>query len=83
MMVGQRRFLFLQGPPGPLFRRLAEEMLQDEDRMAWRIDEGSLRWRDQCWTTEQIATVRREFFMSIGSCSFEEPMRDLEALGWL
>ena len=64
-------------------RRLAEEMLQDEDRMAWRIDEGSLRWREQCWTTEQIATVRREFFMSVGSCSFEEPMRDLEALGWL
>ena len=62
---------------------LAEEVLRDEDRAAWQIDEGSLRWRKLSWTTEQIATVRREFFVSVGSCSFEEPMSDLEELGWL
>jgi hypothetical protein len=64
-------------------RGIAEDILQDEDRAAWQIDEGSLRWRKLSWTTEQIATVRREFFISVGSCSFEEPMRDLEELGWL
>ena len=62
---------------------IAEEILQDEDRVAWQIDEGSLRWRNLRWTTEHIAILRRDFFISVGSCSFEEPMRDLEALGWL
>src|SRR4051812_50115998 len=36
-MIGNRAFLFLQGPPGPLFRRLAEEMRR-EGIPAYRIN---------------------------------------------
>jgi hypothetical protein len=61
----------------------AEKLLQDEDQAAWQVDEDSLQWRHLKWTRNQLSTLRHEFFMSIGSCSFEEPIRDLEALGWL
>ena len=35
------------------------------------------------WTPDQSATPRTNFAHSFGSCSFEEPVRDLEALGLL
>jgi hypothetical protein len=35
------------------------------------------------WTTNQVRTIRQEFFTSYGSCSFVEPLQDLEALRWL
>jgi hypothetical protein len=60
-----------------------ERVLREEDRAAWRVDADSVSWRELSWTEDQIATLRREFFISVGSCSFEEPMRDLEGLGWL
>ena len=34
-------------------------------------------------TTEHLRGVRREFAISFGSCSFEEPVADLKELGWL
>jgi hypothetical protein len=58
-------------------------VLGEEDSTAWQVNGDAIHWRDRSWTTEQLATMRREFFMSIGSCSFEEPIRDLERLGWL
>ena len=58
-------------------------VLGEEDSTAWQVNGDSIRWRDLSLTTKQLATMRREFFMSIGSCSFEEPIRDLERLGWL
>ena len=38
------------------------------------------------WRREERAigeAVRREFAISFGSCSFEEPIADLKTLGWL
>lgn len=61
----------------------AEQLLAEEDATAWRISANSMHWRDRSWMRDQIATVRHNFFISIGSCSFEEPVHDLESLGWL
>jgi hypothetical protein len=61
----------------------AEELLLEEEASAWHFSPDALQWRDLKWTTDKLALLRREFFHSIGSCSFEEPMHDLEALGWL
>jgi hypothetical protein len=61
----------------------AQHLLAEEDSTAWQVNAHSLRWRDRSWSKEQLAALRRHFFISIGSCSFEEPIRDLESLGWL
>ena len=61
----------------------AQDILNDEDQTSWRVDEDSLQWRHLKMTKDQLATLRREFFIGVGSCSFEEPIHDLEALGWL
>ncbi|HEX8926636.1 MAG TPA: hypothetical protein VF786_12635 [Terriglobales bacterium] len=61
----------------------AEQVLQETDLAAWHADQESLQWRHLKWTDDQLATLRSRFFTSVGSCSFEEPTHDLEALGWL
>jgi hypothetical protein len=60
-----------------------EAVLVEEDAAAFSTEADSVGWRSHKWSTEQVGTIRREFFKSFGSCSFEEPMQDLEALGWL
>ncbi|WP_109489339.1 hypothetical protein [Occallatibacter savannae] len=63
--------------------REAERVLQEVDGSAWRVDGNYLQWRHLKWDRKQLATVRREFLIGIGTCSFDEPIHDMEALGWL
>lgn len=56
--------------------------LEEEDPSAWRVSPEAICCRAFLWTVDQLREMR-QFFISFGSCSFEEPMRDLEALGWL
>ena len=60
-----------------------ERLLTEEDPAAWKVSADSLQVRNQSWTADQVATLRRDFFIGIGSCSFEEPIHDLESLRWL
>jgi hypothetical protein len=62
---------------------LAADVLEETDPHAWRISPEAIGWREITWRVEQIRAARHEFFVSIGSCSFLEPMADMEALGWL
>jgi len=57
-------------------------VLEDQPPHAFRASPGSLGWRGFEWTTDQVREVR-QFFTSFGSCSFTEPIHDLEVLGWL
>jgi len=61
----------------------AKKVLDEEDPGAWQVTPADLSWRSYSWRAEQLRMVRQQFFISFGSCSFEEPMRDLEVLGWL
>lgn len=61
----------------------SNQLLQEEDCGAFSFSAGAIAWRSFRWTADQIRTVRKEFAISFGSCSFEEPIHDLEALGWL
>jgi hypothetical protein len=61
----------------------AGHILEEEDSHAWQLSPGSLTWRRRMWSAGQLQEVRKRFFTSFGSCSFEEPIRDLEAQGWL
>jgi hypothetical protein len=60
-----------------------EAALAEADPAAFGLDGESFRWRDRAATADEIATVRRELFVSIGSCSFFEPVDELRALGIL
>jgi hypothetical protein len=59
------------------------ELLEEQDPGAWRIDPESISWRDYTWTADQISETRHNCMTSFGSCSFDEPIHDLEALQWL
>jgi len=50
---------------------------------AFELDAESFRWRDRAAAPAQIADVRNTLFHSIGSCSFFEPVGELEELGIL
>ncbi len=62
---------------GELLTLLEETSLQE-----FRFEEESVQWRDQVITIEELARAR-EFVVSFGSCSFEEPLSDLRQLGLL
>ena len=58
-------------------------ILEETDPHAWVASPESVAWRDFRWRTFQIEEVRQEFFRCVGSCSFTDPLGDLETLGWL
>jgi hypothetical protein len=60
-----------------------EEEALCEKPPAFALDERSLRWRDQQATPARLADVRGSLFHSIGTCSFFEPLAELEKLGIL
>ena len=47
------------------------------------LDEDALRWDGRSAGPEELERVRREAFVAIGSCSFFEPVEDLQGLGIL
>jgi len=68
---------------------LAAAVFGDEERALGENDAGAFGlgetfvWRDREAGADEIGGVRRDLFVSIGSCSFSEPVEELEALGWL
>jgi len=57
-------------------------VLNEEDPKAFNFD-SELRWRDTSLTAMQVANARRDFAHSFGSCSFAEPVNELNELDWL
>ncbi|WP_420457244.1 hypothetical protein [Rubrivirga sp.] len=58
------------------------EILADDDPGSWSVEDG-LRWRSLRATAAEVADARTQSALSFGSCSFDEPLDDLRALGWL
>lgn len=61
----------------------ARAILEDTAVDAFEFSDATVRWRSIHLTTAQIRDARQNFAISFGSCSFEEPIADLKALGWL
>ncbi|HEY1502406.1 MAG TPA: hypothetical protein VGF88_22710 [Acidobacteriaceae bacterium] len=58
--------------------------LNEEDASAFRADDDVLRWQDDnVLIVDQVEKVRNEFAISFGSCSFDEPVDDVKAMGWI
>jgi hypothetical protein len=60
-----------------------EEEALHEQPPAFVLDAASFRWRDQEALPTQLADVRASLVHSIGTCSFFEPVAELEELGIL
>jgi hypothetical protein len=60
-----------------------EEEALREGPGAFELDARSFRWRSREAEASQLAEVRASLFHSIGSCSFFEPVGELEELGVL
>lgn len=60
-------------------------VLETTDPAAFRFEEDRASWRSGGRSLEldalELAKVRETFFLSIGSCSFQEPLDDLRKLG--
>ena len=59
-----------------------EEALADEDPESFAVSAESFRWRERAAGAREIAQAR-ELFVSFGSCSAQEPIDGLQALGML
>ena len=60
-----------------------EAALTENEEEAFRLDEGEFAWRGFRAGPEELAAARRDLFSGIGSCSFTEPVEELERLGML
>jgi hypothetical protein len=59
------------------------QMIEDEDPANFGFDELGFGWKQYHAMTDEIIAARRDFVVSFGSCSFDEPRDDLRALGIL
>jgi hypothetical protein len=60
-----------------------ERALTESDPEAFALGRDAFSWRGRSAAAEELAHARRERLHSIGSCSFFEPVEELEALGIL
>lgn len=57
-----------------------ERLLVSRDASTLVFEPGGVRWRDLRFTAESLGEMRRMHLVSIGSCSFREPVDELRAL---
>jgi hypothetical protein len=60
-----------------------EDAIGEEDPDAFAVSGDVFRWRDREACADEIVLVRRGLFVSFGSCSAQEPIDGLTALGLL
>jgi len=63
--------------------KIAEDLLTEETVDAFRFGDSGIGWRDHEIGLETLVAARRDFALSFGSSSFEEPVKYLEAVGLL
>jgi hypothetical protein len=61
----------------------AERVLVEDDPAAFAFHDDALRWRDHAVPLARVRDGRERLVVAFGSCSFEEPVAELRALGWL
>jgi hypothetical protein len=55
-------------------------VLQEEDPFAFAFTDDAIVWRDKRVSSDQIRAARADFAISFGSCSFREPVDEIESL---
>jgi hypothetical protein len=68
---------------GKIDEELAEALLDDDRPEVFKFGGRAGSWLNAVVTYSEIAHARRTMLRSVGSCSFEEPVAELKALGWI
>jgi hypothetical protein len=68
---------------GRIDEGLAEALLDDDRPEVFKFGGRAGSWLNVVVTYTEIAHARRVLLRSIGSCSFDEPVSELAALGWI
>jgi hypothetical protein len=63
-------------------REVVTAVLQEEERGAFHASRDEFFCNQRSFSTVQIAKARRKFILGMASCSFLEPLLDLQELGW-
>jgi hypothetical protein len=61
----------------------AERLLEERSAESLRFFDAGVEWHGHRLDADAIRRARAESIVSFGSCSFTEPVRELEALGLL
>jgi hypothetical protein len=61
----------------------AAQILEEESPLAFRFDGRGISWRDHLIGEDDLAGARQDLIVSFGSCSFIEPLEELQALNLL
>jgi len=59
------------------------ELMRDPDPGSFQFGDHEVTWRSESVSRDVVAQSRRRLAISVGSCSFAEPLDDLRALGLL
>jgi hypothetical protein len=78
---GEHGFLNLLA--AAVFAGAEVEALDETEADAFVVEAAALRWRDRSASAGEVTRARRDVLRSIGSCSFFEPVDELERLGVL
>jgi len=84
-MHGFLNMLLMTGFARESFRSgVLEEIMEEEFEEVFTFDEKGVTWRDDFFlTNSHLERLRRKGMNSFGSCSFDEPVADLQTLGLL
>jgi hypothetical protein len=61
----------------------AERLLEERSAESLRFSDEGIEWRGHLLEVDAIRRARAEGIVSFGSCSFSEPVSELETLGLL
>lgn len=58
-------------------------LIGEQDPLSFSVQPDSITWNDLTWRADDLERCRQDIAVSFGSCSFNEPVADLKAAGWL
>jgi hypothetical protein len=76
-------FLAAVGVCGGMSTEQASRLLDEMSPSAFQFSELGASWAGQYWANDNLHATRQQFAISFGSCSFQEPIDDLKAIGLL
>ena len=83
MMHGFLNLLCATAAAADVTDEILERMLADEIASDFSFGEHAMGWREVSLPVETLVTARRSGLRAYGSCSFREPVADLENMGVL